>query len=229
MLIIKNITVSYGKNEVLKDLSLTAHEGMIHGLAGLNGSGKTTLLNCLFGLIKPVSGEILLNDKQLTRNQIAYLETQNYFYPGITGKEYLSLFPDVANNFKLKDWKDLLKFPVNELIENYSSGMKKKLALLAIVKLNKKIILLDEPFNNLDMESAYILKIVIRKFREQGKIVILTSHIIETLNDTCDFIHHLQDGFIERSYTPAEFMQLDEKLRSNIEEKTQDLIGRIYA
>ena len=88
MINIKNISVNYGKNQVLKNLNLALETKQIHGLLGLNGAGKTTLFNAIYGLIKMKYGEITINNQKLQKKNIAYLETVNYFYPNITGKEY---------------------------------------------------------------------------------------------------------------------------------------------
>ena len=87
MITISNLKVSYGKNKVLEDLNLEIEPATIHGLVGLNGAGKTTLLNTIYGLKKSDSGLIHYNNSPIKRKEIAYLETINYFYPRITGKE----------------------------------------------------------------------------------------------------------------------------------------------
>ncbi|RLD52853.1 MAG: hypothetical protein DRJ05_17045, partial [Bacteroidetes bacterium] len=103
MIIIEKLNVSYGKEKlVLKDLSASLPEGKIHGIVGLNGSGKTTLLNTMFGLMKYSSGTIMYGEIFLNKKDISYLVTENYFYPNITGNEYLSLFKNV--NFDTEKW-----------------------------------------------------------------------------------------------------------------------------
>jgi ABC-2 type transport system ATP-binding protein len=219
MLTIKNLTASYGKDSVLENLNLDIEEGMIHGLAGINGSGKTTLFHTIYGFIKPDAGTIQLNEQPLSRKKIAFLETQNYFYSSIKGKEYLDLFPDSTSTFSVKMWQELFKFPLNDLIENYSTGMKKKLALTGILKLDKPILLLDEPFNGIDMEAVRIIEKLLLRLKEKGKTIIVTSHILETLTAICDQIHILENKNITRIYRKNEFEGIEHDIFGEMDEK----------
>jgi ABC-2 type transport system ATP-binding protein len=209
---------------VLCDLNLHLQLGKIHGLVGLNGSGKTTLLNALYGFVKYQQGAILFNGNRLDRRQIAYLETQNYFYSGITGNEYLRLFHSKGNSIKTDALTEIFGLPLDELVENYSSGMKKKLALLAVLKLDRELILLDEPFNNLDIETAHILKMVLKRINEKGKTIIVTSHIFESLTTICNLIHYLDNKRIVNTYTREQFNELNELLMLSIESKVNAVI-----
>lgn len=225
MLIIENLRVEYNAcNEILKGINLSMEAGKTYGLAGLNGTGKTTLLNTLYSFIQPVAGSILYNESPLRRSKVAYLETESYFYPYMTGKEYLSLFNPDNTEFNLENWQQLFSLPLDDITENYSTGMKKKLALLATLKMDKPILILDEPFNGLDLESAHLLTIIISQLRNKGKIILITSHIYETLTTCCDFIHHIHDGKIERSYSREQFKELEKLLHSTIEKRADKLI-----
>ena len=182
MLTIRNLQVEYKKEfPVLKGIDLSMESGKIHGLVGLNGVGKTTLLNTLYSFIRPSAGSVSYNDRSLKRQDIAYLEAENYFYPYMTGREYLDLFPAGTNGFKTDNWQQLFHIPLDDITENYSTGMRKKLALLAVLKLDKPIVVLDEPFNGLDLESAHILTLILQQLRKGGKTVLVTSHVFETL------------------------------------------------
>lgn len=225
MLTIKNMAVSYSKETVIENLNLDIEEGMLHGLAGINGSGKTTLFHTIYGFLKPDAGVIQLNGKPLSRKKVALLETQNYFYSSIKGKEYLDLFPDSTGAFAIKKWEELFKLPLNDLIENYSTGMKKKLAFTGILKLDKSILLLDEPFNGIDMEAVRIIEKLLLHFKEMGKTIIITSHILETLTSVCDQIHILEDKNITRSYRKNEFEGMEKDLFGEMDEKLKKLMN----
>jgi len=212
MLNFKNLSINYGSKNVLKNLNLAIQKGKVHGLIGLNGSGKTSLLNCLYGFVMPQSGEIFWNDLPIERKDISFLETQNFFYPNLTGREFLSIFPAKESDFKVEAWKDLLVLPIDEMVEGYSTGMKKKLALLCILKLNRPIIVLDEPFNGLDMETNQILEKLISILKQKGKTIIITSHILGILHNVCDEIHWLKDGKIENSFTQNNFQNIDNQI-----------------
>lgn len=222
MLHISDITVKYGEHTVLENFSLKGNEGKIYGLMGLNGSGKTTLLKSICGVEPLAAGKIEFDSRQIKLNDISYLETANYFYSKITGQEYLNIIKWKHPDFNIEKWNSIFELPLNELIDTYSSGMKKKLAAIGIFALERPLLLLDEPFNNLDLETNQVLFNVIKQYKGKGKTIILTSHILETLTGICDEIHYLNDKKIERIFYPSEYNEIqssiiDKKLQSKIE------------
>ena len=226
MLVINQLSVSYDKNIVIEDLSVSFGAAQVHGLAGLNGSGKTTLLNTVYGFKRSVSGNILYNDMPIHRKHISFLETENHFYPNITGREYLGLFkPRGKENDEA--WNRLFKLPLDQIVDGYSSGMKRKLALMATLKQDKPVIILDEPFNGLDLEASRVLNIVISKLREKGRTIIVTSHILESLTGICDYIHYLNDRKIQFSRTKEEFGNIGNEMFHDIEVAYSDAIDEI--
>jgi ABC-2 type transport system ATP-binding protein len=226
MIAIKEVTVKYPQRSVLDMLNIDLRPSAIHGLVGLNGAGKTTFFNVIFGLVKANNGSILFNNEPLTRRDVSFLETHNYFYSNITAREYLSLFnSDKPSNFDLKVWEDLFKIPLDEIVENFSTGMKKKLALLGILKQDKSILLLDEPFNGVDLETARIIKLLLLSLKEKGKTIIITSHILESLTNVCDYIHYLENGRVKHTYSKDQLEQIEEDIFSNFEESTRQVIS----
>ncbi len=218
MISIENLTLSYNKHStVIDSLNLFMEENNIHGIVGLNGAGKTTLLNALYGLLKTDSGKIHFAGRKLSKKDISYLVTENYFYSNITGREYIGLFRNT--HFNLEKWNELFSLPLDELIDHYSTGMKKKLALLSILKQDKPILILDEPFNGLDMETCRIIRSILLRLKERGKTVIITSHILETLTNLCDYIHYLENGRITLTTDKTHFKEFEEKLFQSIENK----------
>lgn len=207
MLEIKNLSVSFKDKNVLQNLNLKIEEGIILGILGKNGAGKTTLFESLYQSQK-YNGEILWKNQKLLRQNISYLETENYFYPYITGREYLSYFAkdklpktiELAEKFQL---------PLDKYVQYYSSGMKKKLALIGMLMLDKSINILDEPFNGVDFEGVHLLYDIIRELKQSNKMVIISSHIIETLFHTCDRIVTLENGLISNIFEKSDFEKLN--------------------
>ncbi|TAD94710.1 MAG: ATP-binding cassette domain-containing protein [Bacteroidetes bacterium] len=212
MLQIQNISVKYKDKNVLQNLSLNLEKGQIHGLIGLNGAGKTTLLHSLYGLVKAIEGQILWEEKPLNYRNIAYLESHNFFYHYLTGQEYLNLFQASNQNFAVQEWNRIFDLPLSQMIENYSTGMKKKLALMAILSLDRPIIVLDEPSNGLDLEGNQLLKQILLRLKEKGKTILITSHLLEILTTICDQIHHLKQGKIKFSYQKDQFKDLEQHI-----------------
>jgi len=212
MLRINNLEVAYKKKKIIQGLSWEVSTAQIHGLVGLNGAGKTTLLNSIYGITPFQAGEILWKNTPAQSSDFAYLETSLYFYPQITGQEYLSLFQYSNKDFDIKAWNQIFDLPLQKLVEQYSTGMKKKLALLGILSLEKEVLLLDEPLQGLDLEANEIFKYILKKLKEQGKTIIITSHIWEAMVQICDEIHHLHQGKIQKTYLKNDFEELPSEL-----------------
>ncbi len=226
MITINNLNISYsGNKKVIDSLKLKLKENTINGIVGLNGAGKTTLLNTIYGLKKQDSGEICYKGEKLTKKQMSYLVSENYFYSNITGREYLSLFKN--NLFDIERWNELFLLPLDQIIDEYSTGMKKKLAFIAILKQNKPIMILDEPFNGLDIETCRIIRSILLNLKEKEKTIIITSHIIETLTNLCDYIHYLEEGKIKYSKEKYEFKEFEKEIFEFIENKNEKLISEL--
>ena len=226
MLTINQLTVSYGEKIILENLSVDFGTAQVHGLVGLNGSGKTTLLNTIYGFKRSISGTVLYNNSPICRTDMSFLETENHFYSNITGQEYLSLFKPFGKEND-ETWNRLFKLPLNRIVDGYSTGMKRKLALMATLKQDKPIVILDEPFNGLDMEASRVLNMVIAKLREKGRTIIITSHILESLTAICDYIHYLNDRKIRFSRTKNEFDNIVSELFRDIEAGYADAVDEI--
>jgi ABC-2 type transport system ATP-binding protein len=224
MLNIQNLSVAYGEKKVLQNLSANFELGLVHGIVGLNGSGKTTFFNALAQRIPFEEGQFLLNDKNLHYSQISFLETSSFFYSLLTGKEYLAIFSTDETVFKENELADLFQLPLNDLVENYSTGMKKKLAILGVLKQNRNIVLLDEPFNGLDLESNKILEMIILKLAQNGKTIFLSSHILEPMKAICSEIRLLENGKMDRVFTKEHFDEFELDLFSNLREKAGKII-----
>lgn len=229
MLQIKDINFAYKKDiEVLSKLSLNLNSNEIHGLVGLNGSGKTTLLNIIFGNLKPQTGQIFFNDKIVRKEDIAFLETENFFYSKITGAEYLEIFRFSNKKFNIANWNEIFKLPLNTLIENYSTGMKKKLAIISVLSFDKPIYILDEPFNGIDLETNQIIKNIIFKLKQNGKTIIITSHIFEILQSVCDSISFLNNKQIEFTKLKSEFDDVENMIFKRINSENESSFSKLF-
>jgi ABC-2 type transport system ATP-binding protein len=229
MLKVKNISFSYDNEQVLDNVSLSFQPGEIHGILGANGAGKTTLFRLIYGLLTPTSGHISFSNKNINSSLIGYLETENNFYPYMKGIEYIDLLSDGNTIFNINLWNSLFKLPLDELIDTYSSGMKKKLALLGIISLDKSIMLLDEPFNGLDLETVENLNLILEELRNKNKTIVLTSHILQVLKENCDQISFLNRGTVQTTVKKANFKKIDDLIRSNITENSKSILRNIFA
>jgi ABC-2 type transport system ATP-binding protein len=226
MITIENLVVSYEKSEPVIDLlNLMLSDNTINGIVGLNGSGKTTLLNAVYGLKRIDSGSVKHNHHKINKKEMSFLETENYFYPNITAREYLGLFKNPG--YDVERWNKLFFLPLDTIIDDFSTGMKKKLALMGILKQDKPIMILDEPFNSLDIESCRIIRQILLKLKDRGKTIIVTSHVIETLTNLCDCIHYLEKGKIKYSKGKSGFEDFEQEIFASIANKNEELINEL--
>ena len=225
MISIQDLSVKFNDNQILNNINIDFVKRNVHGIVGLNGAGKTTFFNVLAKTLRPDTGVVKQNNVVLTIKDTAYLETVNFFYSRITGTEYLKIFKQTNSDFSLTILQDYFKLPLDELVENYSTGMKKKLALLGVLKQDKPVFILVEPFNGLDLETNKILEIIITTLKQKDKTVFVSSHIIEPLLTTCDTIHLLEKGAFVKSFDKNDFDKIDDELFSKLKNEAKQIIA----
>ena len=187
--------------------------GKVYGIVGENGAGKTTLFRCIAGL-ENFQGEVISEFNPL-KNHLGLLPAEPFFFSKITGKEYIRFLCN-ARGVAINDIekKNIFNLPLKQYASTYSTGMKKKLALTAILLQENKYYILDEPFNGVDIQSNIILTEIIKKLRDLNKIVIVSSHIFSTLHDSCDEIHLLRKDQHIKSVQQDEFKNLEEEMKA---------------
>jgi len=208
MIKIGKLKFSYSNSPVINELDWELEKGEIHGLIGLNGAGKTTLFNLMAGWLKPASGILLFNENPLHRLQSGFMETNPNFYPMITGQEYLDIFKLKNPEFDSDAWNRIFKLPLKEVVDNYSTGMLKRLSLMGILALNRDILILDEPFNGLDFEAVRLVTQILPLLAAKGKTLIISSHIPESLTNLCNSISLIRNGKIEFKIRQPQFIEL---------------------
>jgi ABC-2 type transport system ATP-binding protein len=215
MLEVIDLHKAYGSHQVLRGVSLTVQPGTIHGLIGANGAGKTTLINCLYGLENDFGGTVRdSGSDRLVRETTGLVPYEPYFYPRITGREYVAFCLQARRRPvpDLRGWNEVLELPLDQYATEYSAGMKKKLALLAVLVQDFAYLILDEPFNGLDLEANLLLKEILRRLRSRGTGILLTSHILGTLTEVADEATVLVGGRVQRHYQATEFGTLEADL-----------------
>lgn len=212
MISIEHLSKSYGTKVVLNDINLKLLPGQVHGLVGENGAGKTTLFKCIAGL-EHHEGSIT-SDLHPLKNHLGFLQTDPFFFAKITGREYIQLLRNARNLPQADlDSKNVFDLPLDQYASTYSTGMKKKLALTAVLLQENQVFILDEPFNGVDIHSNILITEIIKQLKTLGKTVLISSHIFSTLNDTCDEISLLQQNQILRTVPKDGFAQLEMEMR----------------
>jgi ABC-2 type transport system ATP-binding protein len=205
MLKISCLSKRFGQRQALNELSLNLAAGEIYGLLGPNGAGKTTALNLLCGLLKPDSGEILLQGKPVsdaTKLLVGVMPQQNLLYQSLTCQETLAF---LARIYGLKP-KDIsqrvhdclaavnLADRADSVVGDLSGGMQRRLSLAAAIIHQPKLVVLDEPSTGLDIEARYEVWDLIRSLKQQGVTVLLTTHLLDEVERLCDRIGIIKQG-----------------------------------
>lgn len=224
MIQLVEISKAFGSHVVLDRLSFTFEDNKVYGIVGKNGSGKTTLFHCMTGL-ESCKGEIV-SERRPLKNHIGYLPTELFFYKLMTGMEYVQ-FVCNARNQKIENIaaRNIFELPLNDYISTYSTGMKKKLALFAILLQDVPYYIFDEPFNGIDFQSSVLVFDIIKALKQRGKTVIMSSHIYTTLTQTCDEICLLEDGNFKQQVLKTDFDALEKSMHQEIVGNALDLLG----
>lgn len=204
---VKNVSKSFSKIDILKNLNLTFESGKIYGLIGRNGTGKSVFLKMICGFYEPTTGEILfdgvnvIKEKGFPPSTRALIEKPN-FIPDLTGYENLKLLASIQNTIdEYKIIETLKKVNLysekDKKFSKYSLGMKQKLGIAQVLMEDPKIMILDEPFNGVEERTANELRKVLEEERKKDKIIILASHIKEDIENLANEIYLFDDGNIK--------------------------------
>jgi len=226
MIELKRLSKHFGEKLVLDNINYCFEKGSIYGIIGLNGVGKTTLFNCMVGLLS-YNGKIVYR----SNSEIGFLPTQLYLYPKTTGIEFIEFCLSVRgikiDYEEITSINELFKLPLKEeYTRNYSDGMKKKLSILILLLQKNDILILDEPFNNLDIETNLILIEVLKQIRKD-KTILVSSHIIDPLKAICDNVILLNDSKFQQTFTPVDFDKVEVFFSSQRSENITRLIQKL--
>ena len=206
--IMEHLSKSYGKKEVLRDITFTFEAGKIYGLLGRNGAGKTTLFNCVNRDIPADGGRCELEDQGVRRplrpEDIGYVLSTPTVPEFLTGREFLKFFLDINRDAigdpkPLDDYFDLMSIGPEDrdkLLKDYSHGMKNKMQMLVNIMARPNLLLLDEPLTSLDVVVAEEMKQLLRSLKD-GRIILFSTHILDLALDLCDEIVLLSHGELE--------------------------------
>lgn len=231
MIQIENLSKRYGKNEILRQITVRFESGGIYGLVGANGCGKTTLMRCICGFSQPTTGYVLVNGclvggrRALRRNPAlqrsgAVSETADFapktgviiespgFLPNESGLTNLMLLADMsgrADRAAARSAMETLGLSPDERkpVGRYSLGMRQRLGFAQAIMENPDVLVLDEPFNAMDRDAMEEVHALLRQFREAGKTILLASHSAADIAKACDIVYEMEDGRLRRA-VPAE-------------------------
>jgi len=205
---IKNLSKKFKDVYVLKDINLTFESGKIYGFTGRNGSGKSVLLKIICGFYTPTSGEVLLDNynyilnNDFPKSTRCLIEKPN-FLPDLTGYENLKLLASIENKIGDKEILDTieklnLKEEINKKYSKYSLGTKQKLGIAQVLMENPELIVLDEPLNGIENDTAKEVRKILNEEKKKDKIIIVASHIKEDIDTLADVVYNIDNGIVEK-------------------------------
>lgn len=232
----KQLKLKDTKKIAVSDLNLTAKTGQIFGLLGTNGAGKTTTLRCLATLLKPTTGSISVNgfdtvkDASKVRENIGFLTNEIKLDPQFSPKYLMGFFgklhgmdeqtiekrrEDLFLHFGIKEFE-------NKKIEELSTGMKQKAAIAVSLIHDPQVVIFDEPTTGLDIITARAVTDYLQKLKNEGKLVIMSTHIMSEAEKLCDRIAIIIDGRLVAEGT------LDDLLLQTSCEDLEDAFFKLY-
>ncbi|RLC37383.1 ABC transporter ATP-binding protein [candidate division Kazan bacterium] len=202
---VRGLTKFYGKNRGVEDLNFEVNEGEIFGFLGPNGAGKTTAIRLMLDFIRADRGKIKIfgmdskNNAVAIHREIGFISGENFLYPHMKGRELLSWlksFHKHKNGLSLSRLLEIFKLDTKRRIKDYSSGNRKKLALVQALVHHPKLLILDEPTNGLDPIMKENLYAVLKSLKGSGTTVFLSSHDLTEVQKVCDRAIIIKDGRI---------------------------------
>lgn len=233
------------QTRALSNLDLTVNRGEIFGYLGPNGAGKTTTIRMLLDLIRPTSGSASIfgldarEDSVEIHRRIGFLPGELNLWRGRTGRQIISYLANVRGDAKrivkqADELADRLKLDVSKRVRDYSSGNKRKLGLALAMMHSPDLLILDEPTGGLDPLVQQTFHEMMSEYRDKGKTVFLSSHVLSEVQAICDRVGILRDGELKavesvERLTQVEFHWVEVKFREAVPDRLPDELGNMSA
>lgn len=217
MIHLEKIVKSFKGKTAVDNLTLQINKGEVFGLLGANGAGKSTTLNMLLGFTKPDTGKALVNgintaqNASAARNEIGYIPENVNLYPYLSGLENLAYFSKLANKSYSKN--ELVGFlskcglqpeAHHQKVSTYSKGMRQKVGISIAYAKKASVYLLDEPASGLDPLASNELSILLKQLSEEGATILMASHDLFRVRETCDRIGILKNGILVKEISTVD-------------------------
>lgn len=208
---IKHLSVSYGDFEVLKDISFQLEEGQLIGLVAPNGTGKTTLFNAIMRFIQVKEGQIFVDGKEYTASdkdvltlhqKITFFPDQSDLFENFSGREHIEMYAEIWSGRREEVDQIITRLQmedyVDRKVQEYSLGMRQRLCFAMMVAADTPIMFMDEVMNGLDPENVSLVSDVLIELRQDKKIVMIASHLLDNLDEYADKVFFLKDKELHR-------------------------------
>lgn len=239
MIEIKHLTKVYNHKKAVNDLSLTVNDGEIFAFIGHNGAGKTTTLKSLVGILDFENGDILINGKSIKtdplncKKEMAYVPDNPDLYENMKALDFINFVcdmyevPEKERGTRIEKYTRMFELEdnMNDEISSFSHGMKQKVALIAALAHDPKVLIMDEPFVGLDPKAVFDMKEIMREMAKAGKTVFFSTHILEVAEKLCSRVAIIKHGKLVKVGSMKEvkgdkslekvFLELDEDKKGN--------------
>ena len=232
-----NLSKKYNDKEAVSNINFKINENEIAGLLGPNGCGKTTTIGMILGLLKPTSGQVLINGKNIENNKISILHKMNFISPYIELPKKLTVNQNLIVYGKLYNIQNLnkrinflseklrLEDLLDKITGELSSGQKNRVSLAKALINDPTVLLLDEPTAALDPETADFIRTFLEKYKEEKKIsVLLASHNMDEVKRLCNSVMMMKDGNIVDGGTPEDL--IEKYGQKNLEEVFLEIVRK---
>lgn len=207
---VENVTKKFGEDTALDDVSANFEKGKIYGIIGRNGSGKTVLFKTIIGFLKPTSGRVVVEGKEIGKDtdfadNIGMIIENPGFLGGFNGYknlEYLAAIKKVIGKKEIQE--SMIRVGLEphskKKVGKYSLGMRQRLGIAQAIMENPDILILDEPMNGLDKQGVEDVRKILLDLREEGKTIILASHNKEDIEVLCDEVYEMERGRLKGAF-----------------------------
>ena len=210
MIKIKNVSKSYGEKKAVNKVSFDVNGGEIFGFIGHNGAGKTTLIKMICGILDFEEGEILINGKSIKKEplackkELAYVPDDPELYENMKAIDFINFVCDMydvptsVREANIKRFAEMFNMEkeLGNTIQSFSHGMKQKVALIAALAHEPKVLVMDEPFVGLDPKAIFEMKEVMRELVKDGRTIFFSTHILDVAEKLCDRVAIVKKGQI---------------------------------
>lgn len=218
---IKNYSKTYnGTKKAADDISITVESGDIYGFIGHNGAGKSTTIRAVVGVLDFTEGDIIIDGHSIKNEPLeckritAYIPDNPDLYENLTGIQYLNFIADIfgvdaeTRKKRISEYADKLEITdaLGDSISSYSHGMKQKVAIIAALIHEPKLMVMDEPFVGLDPKAAFMLKEIMHEMCAKGSAVFFSTHVLDVAEKLCNKVAIIKEGKIITKGTMEELV-----------------------
>ena len=235
---VRNLTIKYGDHMVLSEVNFNIEDGSIIGLVAPNGTGKTTLFNAIIRFIPIHEGSITIDGREYKNTSkdikalhkiVTFFPDQAELYEDFNGYEHIEMYRDIWNKEK-KNIDDIISrlnmdSYVKNKVKTYSLGMRQRLCFAMMIAANTKVMFMDEIMNGLDPVNVELVSSVLREIKEDGKIIIVASHLLDNLDEYADEIFFLNQKDVYYTYNREK--ETDEYIKGFIGKENLGQLGTL--